>query len=213
MRLHKPPALDLALAGALLALGAAAALTGDTALPRALTVALTAGYTLPLAFRRQAPLTTAALSTACVLLFGAIDSDNSQPTLPLALALAAYTVGAEVELPRSAVAAAAGLSIFLAALFASDAPAADAVFVCVLYGVPYASGALLRRRTAGHEERERRAVEAERARLARELHDVVSHSISVIALQSQAVRRRLEPHQQAEADDLRAVEVTARQAM
>ena len=134
---------------------------------------LTAGYTLPLAFRRQAPLTTAALSTACVLLFGAVDPDNSQPTLPLALALAAYTVGAEVELPRSAVAAAAGLSVFLAALFADDAPAADAIFVCALYGAPYLSGALLRRRTAGYEERERRAVEAERARLARELHDVV----------------------------------------
>jgi signal transduction histidine kinase len=212
-RLHRPPAIDLALAGALLALGGISALTGDTALPRALTVALTAGYTLPLAFRRQAPLTTAALTTSCVLLFGAIDPDNSQPTLPLALALAAYTVGSEVSLPRSAVAAAAGLSVFLAALFADDAPAADAIFVCVLYGAPYASGALLRRRTAGHEERERRAVEAERARLARELHDVVSHSISVIALQSQAVRRRLEPQQTREADDLRAVEVTARQAM
>jgi hypothetical protein len=144
MRLQRPPALDLALAGALLVLDGAAALTGDTALPRALTVALTAGYTLPLAFRRQAPLTTAALSTACVLLFGAVDPDNSQPTLPLALALAAYTAGAEVELPRSAVAAAAGLSVFLAALFAADAPAADAIFVCVLYGAPYLSGALLR---------------------------------------------------------------------
>ena len=213
MRPQTPPVLDLALAGVLLALGAVSALTGETALPRALTLALTAGYTLPLAFRRRAPLTTAALSMGCVLLFAAVDPDNSQPTLPLALALAAYTIGAEVELPRSAVAAAAGLSVFLAALLASDAPAGDAVFACVLYGAPYLSGALLRRRTAGHEEREQRAVEAERARLARELHDVVSHSISVVALQSQAVRRRLEPHQRAEADDLRAVEVTARQAM
>jgi signal transduction histidine kinase len=41
----------------------------------------------------------------------------------------------------------------------------------------------------------------------------VSHSISVITVQTQAVRRRLGPDHAREADDLRAVEATARQAM
>src|SRR4028118_2255023 len=53
----------------------------------------------------------------------------------------------------------------------------------------------------------------ERTRIARELHDIVSHSISVVTIQVQAVRRRLGPDHQAEADDLAQVEATARQAL
>jgi signal transduction histidine kinase len=71
---------------------------------------------------------------------------------------------------------------------------------------------------ADRAEREReegaaRAVAEERARIARELHDIVSHSISVIAVQTQAVRRRLGPDHAREVDDLQAVEATAREAM
>ena len=53
----------------------------------------------------------------------------------------------------------------------------------------------------------------ERVRIARELHDIVSHSISVVTIQTQAVRRRLGPEHAREADDLAAVETTARQAL
>jgi signal transduction histidine kinase len=63
------------------------------------------------------------------------------------------------------------------------------------------------------EEQARQAIAHERARIARELHDVVSHSISVIAIQAQAVQRRLGPGHEKEVEDLRAVESTARQAM
>ncbi len=65
-------------------------------------------------------------------------------------------------------------------------------------------------------ERERQTSKAaadERARVARELHDIVSHAISVVTVQTQAVRRRLGPDHEREADDLRAVEAAAREAM
>ena len=66
----------------------------------------------------------------------------------------------------------------------------------------------------GAEERERQAVEQERTRIARELHDIVSHSISAVVIHTQAVRRRLDTgDHQREIDDLRAVETTARHAM
>jgi signal transduction histidine kinase len=62
------------------------------------------------------------------------------------------------------------------------------------------------------EERAAAAVSEERARIARELHDVVAHSVSVIAVQTGSMRRRLRHERPAEARELSAMEQTARQA-
>jgi DNA-binding NarL/FixJ family response regulator len=63
------------------------------------------------------------------------------------------------------------------------------------------------------EENERRAVAEERTRIARELHDIVSHSLAVVMIQTQGVRRRLGSESAADAEDLRQVEDVARQAL
>jgi len=63
------------------------------------------------------------------------------------------------------------------------------------------------------EERARRAVADERARIARELHDVIGHSVSVMTVQSSAVRRLLEPDQEKERAALLVVERTGREAL
>jgi signal transduction histidine kinase len=65
-------------------------------------------------------------------------------------------------------------------------------------------------------EREAKAVAAvaeERARIARELHDVVGHSVSVMTVQASAVRRRLRPDQEQEREALEIVEQTGREAL
>jgi signal transduction histidine kinase len=56
-------------------------------------------------------------------------------------------------------------------------------------------------------------VAEERARLARELHDVVGHSVSVMTVQASAVRRLLRPDQEKEREALEVVEQTGRQAL
>jgi signal transduction histidine kinase len=59
----------------------------------------------------------------------------------------------------------------------------------------------------------RGAVEEERARIARELHDAVGHSVSVMTVQASAVRRLLAPEQTRELEALTAVEQTGRDAL
>src|SRR5207302_3742186 len=62
-------------------------------------------------------------------------------------------------------------------------------------------------------ERARFAVSDERARIARELHDVVGHSVSVMTVQASAARRLLRPHQEKERQALLVVEQTGREAL
>jgi signal transduction histidine kinase len=59
----------------------------------------------------------------------------------------------------------------------------------------------------------RRAIAEERARIARELHDVVAHSVSVMTVQTSAVRRLLTPEQEKERHALLTVEQTGREAL
>ena len=58
-----------------------------------------------------------------------------------------------------------------------------------------------------------RAVAEERARIARELHDVIAHSVSVMTVQAGAVRRLLQPGQERERLALEAIESTGREAL
>jgi signal transduction histidine kinase len=53
----------------------------------------------------------------------------------------------------------------------------------------------------------------ERQQIARELHDVIAHSLSVMTVQAGAVRRLLLPEQEQERQALQAVEVTGREAL
>jgi signal transduction histidine kinase len=63
------------------------------------------------------------------------------------------------------------------------------------------------------EDRARVAVAEERARIARELHDVVGHSVSVMTVQAAGVRRLLRPEQEREREALLTVERTGREAL
>ena len=105
--------------------------------------------------------------------------------------------------------------------------AGDLIFTPVLFAVAWLVGFALRdrvpngprpRRTArARAEREREsaarvAVAEERARMARELHDVVAHAVSVMVLQVGAVRHRM-PAGSAEGEVLRNVEAAGRTAL
>jgi len=220
---RRPAVVDALVALALVALGEVEAWTGTTTRPFWLHALLIVPIMGSLAWRRRFPLLVLGLVVAGVL---ALDPDG-QLSVFAALVIASFTAGAELSPPRAGI----GLVLAVVPLWIASAvmgyEVSDFVAVGVLYGGSWLLGRAMRERgtraeelaeRAARLEREReqeaeRAVARERARIARELHDIVSHSISVIAVQSQAVRRRLGHKQTREADDLRAVETTARQAM
>ena len=176
-----------------------------------------------LAWRRAFPLSVAALVVTTVIL----TDPAGEFSVLLSLVLASFTVGAEAEPPRSHVGLAVIVVPFVAASISEGLEPSDLAAALVFLVGPWAVGSMLRQRTVRTEEalarveeaereRERQAAEAaasERTRIARELHDIVSHSISVVTIQTQAVRRRLGPDHAREAADLAAVEATAREAM
>jgi signal transduction histidine kinase len=108
-----------------------------------------------------------------------------------------------------------------------DTVVSDVVLVPALFGLAWLGGAAQRQRTARAEaaeehvlraEREREvaariAVAEERARVARELHDVVAHAVSVMVLQVGAVRHRLPETLEQEKEALRGVEHAGRTAL
>ncbi|HEX4699920.1 MAG TPA: sensor histidine kinase [Actinomycetes bacterium] len=68
-------------------------------------------------------------------------------------------------------------------------------------------------RRLAREQRAQQAVAEERTRIARELHDVIGHTVSVMTVQASAVRRRLTPEQTVEREALETVEAAGREAL
>ena len=211
--MRRPPAADIAVAAALGIAGVAFELTSGSTAPAVFTIPATVGYAAVLAFRRQAPLVSAVVAIALIVALGVFDPEGSQPTIILALGLAAFTLGYGLPLRLAAAVGASALAVMWAGIVAADAPAGDLAAVTLLYGTPWALGRVLRDRGERAREQSERAVEEERLRIARELHDVVAHSISVVSVQSQAVRRRLGPEHEREVEQLKLIEATVREAM
>ena len=103
----------------------------------------------------------------------------------------------------------------------------ELVFIPLLFGIAWLAGFALNARAeqadaaearAAQAEREREtaariAVAEERARIARELHDIVAHAVSVMVLQVGAVRHKLPEELADESDALRGVEQAGRTAL
>ena len=93
------------------------------------------------------------------------------------------------------------------------------VFFTLLFGAPWLAGYVVQRRRVSEARmrRERDAAVAaivdERARIARELHDVVAHAISVIVLQARGGRRLLDTEPDETRGALDTIEHTGKQAL
>jgi signal transduction histidine kinase len=157
----------------------------------ALAFVLVLAATLPYFLRRRAPLVVLIWSAVAVVLL-MIRGDH-EGALPFVLLVGAYTVGAYRPAREVAVGGAI-LGASLVVLLASDTGsfgAGEFVSTVVAFGMAMLVGWTMqsrRRRIDAFEgEQEQAALRAaadERLRIAQEVHDVVAHSLGVIAVQA-----------------------------
>jgi signal transduction histidine kinase len=195
-----------------------------------LDVVLVLAIMVPLLARRWFPFGAPVAVVACVVASSFLDNrlvpDN------FVIFLTGCTVAFLIGLLRDRRQALAGLAILFGAqgIIVRTDPSGkigDFFFINLIFGVAWIVGFSLGRKFEEADEAKARAVRAERereeralaavaeerARIARELHDVVGHSVSVMTVQASGVRRLLRPDQEREREALLVVERTGREAL
>jgi signal transduction histidine kinase len=185
---------------------------------------------LPLLARRQLPF----LAPATVLIVAAAVSFVEGNFAPFSFSVFISIIGAAFLLGMNSDRreALAGVPLIVAAAAIAvrnepDSSAEETLFITIILLCAWVGGFALSRKLAEAREAEERAttlaaeqtrlaeeaVEEERSRIARELHDVVAHHVSVMTVQAGAVRRLLKPEQEREREALVSVEETGRKAL
>ena len=223
LRPRIPPGVDIGIALLFVVLTIAEGLAAGSVRSPLVHILVAGGAMATLAWRRQYPLAVALL-VVCVNFF--VNPQDEFSTV-LSLVLVSFTVGAETVPPRSYLGLGVVLIPFVGGMVMEGLVPSDLAAAIVFIVGPWVVGSAFQQRADRAEEAISRAEQleresvlqtslaasAERTRIARELHDIVSHSISVVTIQTQAVRRRLGPEHAKEAADLAAVEATAREAL
>jgi signal transduction histidine kinase len=188
------------------------------------------GMTLPLFARRRFPF-GAPVASGMVYAVGSFVDERLIPhnLIPFLTAIALLALFGLIR-DRNQAIGGLGLGIGVAAIVSHNDPTGKAggfalvsLVFTVAWGIGFALGRKFEEADEAKErlaraERERAeqarfAVAEERTRIARELHDVVGHSVSVMTVQASAARRLLRPHQAKEREALLVVEQTGREAL
>lgn len=230
-----PPWPDLALAAVLLlgsggvtiaVTGSASRSAGD-AVPvatgsrpwlLAVLIGLSVLQTAPLAFRRRRPILVLAMVVAASV---ALSFFGRTPMEAIALFIALYSVAAHTD-RRTAIRAGSAALIVLAGplTLQGDIGPVEGIFELGFLALGWMLGAYLgelrgraERVRREQESERRRAVAEEQARIARELHDVMAHSVSVMVVQAAAADDVFDTAPQRAREALRSIESTGRQAL
>ncbi|MFC0555773.1 sensor histidine kinase [Planotetraspora thailandica] len=205
------PRADLLIGAAIIVIGTVEALTVAPAYGAAddpeiwwIGQALVTGVLLW--YRRKHPVAVFILMILAQYAWHRQGNEGCQVWQFAALCIVFHTVGSHLPAKPGAAWALTGILIFdSGAVDHRVLPLDEVIFLTVSFGLAYVTGISLRgylvrvhrmaeRAALLEVERERRAAEAvaaERARIARELHDVVAHSVSVMVMQAGVLRRSL----------------------
>jgi len=195
--------------------------------PRGLSMLLYGAISLTLFVRRERPLLLIAAITVGGTVGQAVLQGPPDITFVILILLTgAYSVGAHARQRVALIGLALGVGVVIAV--SAIRHDSDVIFPTVFFVfVPWLVGRTLRHQSAlsrelaekadraQHErdEEERRAVSAERGRIARELHDVLAHNLSVMVVQAGAARRIVERDPDTAADAADLIRTTGRDAL
>ena len=186
-----------------------------------------------LALRRRAPLAMIGVFVAAAMgnealdgglfSFPAGDSGNEIPPFASLVtgAIAFYSLGAHARRPRRRAGLAVGLAgLWTTVIVAGETDLGSFFFSTALGATSWLVGRNFRARglrlaavKREQAQRTRLAVGDERTRIARELHDVVAHSVGVIVVQAEGARRVLDRDPERAREALGSIEQTARKAL
>jgi signal transduction histidine kinase len=186
-------------------------------------------WTLPYLARNRNPAAPPLIGACALAAFGIVEGAGTQDTtLPFIAALLIAGSSGLLADRRLRIAGWCGIVGAAAVVdYRSTSTPADFFWTTLILSIFWFFGVALGSRSAqARELRERveaaerehrlaaeRAASEERSRIARELHDVVAHSVSVMVVQASGVRRLLHDDQERERDALLSVEQIGREAL
>ena len=218
---------DAALALALAALAVASPAPGDGPRIGAAGIALALLQTLPLALRRWRPVwvlavvVAATLGTAIAATLGTAIAGDAHVAGPVCVLVALYSVAAHCRRREAAWAGiAAGAVLAWPLWLDSNGNTLGVVLILSFLAAGWLCGAYVSelRARAARSRREQeletgRAVAEEQARVGRELHDVIAHTLSVIVIQAGAADDVFGTRPEAARQALRSIGSAGRQAL
>ena len=201
--------------------------------PRPVVVVAALLVALPIAFRRRSPLPALVFGLTVIVAQAAAGAALSEqatfalPGLILIYSVATYRSGLHAWLGLALPVAALSLATLIESAHGYEHAAGDYAFGALSVAAVWLFGYALRgraRRIAGleietmrlaqeREERARAAVAAERARIARDVHDVVAHNVSVMVVQAAAAEDVLARDPERARAPLSAIQETGNQAL
>jgi len=218
-RSMRPPVRDLALAAVLLVLALGTTVEGHLGEgPFWLTLPVAAVMTGATAWRTRTPLASLVVVVAAGLVQSLVGHEPGALWALAVYLLASYSVAAFSTEARAAVGGAALVAVQWWQEWRESG--SDYLFVVLVFGGAWLLGRLVNQWRAratlaelNQEERARLAVAEERARIARELHDIVAHGVSVIAVQADAAEAVLSREPERAREPLNVIRSSSREVL
>lgn len=230
-----PRPADLLLCVGLFAVMIAEIFVSEIPGARWLLILCAAVQAIALIWRREFPRTVALAVVAANTLpayFGTPSNESTTFGL-IAIVVSAFALGRHglerpEDRPRTIAALLFALLIaFASSIYQSGLRGGDFVFISIFFIAPFVFGRAISVSHRGRQDAERATIELaesseklrelavrdERERIARELHDVIAHSVSLMGLQAGAARKVLPPGNEEVSGNLRSIEETGRDTL